>query len=75
MSSILNYIKIEQLLDAIKLSDRAYLFDNSGQKDQCVAEYNGVDNKLRVSKNINWVNLFVLYIWIDYIITKSLSYI
>lgn len=55
------YIRsLEQLLDAIKLSDRAYLFDNSGQKYQWVAEYNSADSKLRVSQNINWVNQFVL---------------
>lgn len=51
---------LEQLLDAIKLSDRAYLFDNSGQKYQWIAEYNSIDSHLRVSQNINWVNQFVL---------------
>lgn len=39
---------LDNLYDALILSDRAYLFDNSGKSHKCVAEYESAREELRV---------------------------
>lgn len=49
------------LYNAIQLSDRAFLFDNSGKKFQFIAEIsNGDSLKLLVDKYPKWLNDYVL---------------
>ena len=51
---------MEQLYEAISLSDRAYVFDNSGKKYQWIAEYDGAHRELKVYQDLSWFNHFVL---------------
>ena len=51
---------LEQLYEAISLSDRAYVFDNSGKKYQWIAEYDGAHRELKVYQDLSWFNHFVL---------------
>jgi predicted ABC-type ATPase len=49
------------LLDAIKLSDRAYLFDNSGTEHKLVAEIaDGRDIQFDPAFIPNWFDRYVL---------------
>jgi predicted ABC-type ATPase len=55
------YRSLEQLLDAIKLSDRTYLFDNSGTEHKLVAEItNGKDIQFDPAFIPNWFDKYVL---------------
>lgn len=51
---------LAQLFDAIRCSDRAYLFDNSGQKCELVAEYDRDNNDFNVRQLKLWLQLAVL---------------
>jgi predicted ABC-type ATPase len=55
------YRSLDQLLNAIKLSDRAYLFDNSGTEHKLVAEItDGRDIEFNPSFIPNWFEKYVL---------------
>jgi predicted ABC-type ATPase len=56
------YRSLENLKDAIKVSDRAYVFDNSGKVSRLIAEItNGAEVEIIDEKNIpNW---FIKYIF------------
>lgn len=51
------YKSLENLKNAVKISNRAYLFDNSGEAAQLISEIeNGIDVSIIDTKNIpNWV--------------------
>ena len=52
---------LQQSSDAIKLSDRAYLFDNSGTEHKLVAEItDGKDMRFNPSFIPNWFDKYVL---------------
>jgi len=51
---------LEQLREAILLSDRAYLFDNSGKKYQWIAEYDGATKELKVMTEMDWLERYVI---------------
>lgn len=42
------YRSLDNLYEALVLSDRTYLFDNSGKSHKCIAEYESVKEELRV---------------------------
>lgn len=55
------YRSLDQLLPAIKLTDRAYLFDNSGTEHKLVAEItNGKDVAFDPSFVPNWFDIYIL---------------
>lgn len=56
------YRSLDNLYGAIKLSDRAYLFDNSGKQYKLLAEYEGISStlNLQVSVPSNWLKNYVL---------------
>lgn len=55
------YRSLDYLLDAIRLSDRAYLFDNSGQSRLWVAEVTtGTDIALKTEYVPAWFVQYVL---------------
>lgn len=51
---------MEQLSDAILLSDRAYVFDNSGMAYEWIAEYDGTEKQLKVFQEKDWLEQYVL---------------
>lgn len=51
---------MEQLSDAILLSDRAYVFDNSGIAYEWIAEYDGTEKQLKVFQEKDWLKHYVL---------------
>lgn len=51
---------LEQLFGAIRLSDRAYVFDNSGKTYQWIAEYDGAIKQMITYRKIDWFNRYVL---------------
>ncbi len=51
---------MEQLSDAIRLSDRAYIFDNSGKSYEWLAEYDGAIKQLKVYRDSDWLMQYVL---------------
>ena len=55
------YIRsLDQLSDAIRLSNRAYVFDNSGKVYRWIAEYDGAENQLKVYQDMPWLKQYVL---------------
>lgn len=51
---------MQQLAAAIRLSDRAYVFDNSDKTYQWIAEYDGTDRCLNVFQDMTWFDHYVL---------------
>jgi len=51
---------LEQLSDAIRLSDRAYIFDNSGKTYQWIAEYDASVEHLKVYCELPWLKQFLI---------------
>jgi predicted ABC-type ATPase len=51
---------MENLLDAIKLSDRAYVYDNSGEEVVLIAEFNAGILTLHVDEVPQWFDKYVL---------------
>lgn len=51
---------MQQLSAAIRLSDRAYVFDNSDKTYQWIAEYDGTDRCLNVFQDMTWFDHYVL---------------
>jgi len=51
---------LENVYEAIRQSDRAYLFDNSGIKYEWIAEYDGGDGSLDVYIETSWLQNAVL---------------
>lgn len=51
---------LQQLAAAIRLSDRAYIFDNSDKTYQWIAEYDGADGCLNVFQDMTWFDNYVL---------------
>ncbi len=51
---------LDNLLEAIKLSNRAYLFDNSGKRYQLVAEYDQSTNSMEVNHLTEWLQKYVI---------------
>lgn len=47
---------LKQLLNAIRISDRAYLFDNSKPSYELVAEYDASNSVLSVKTHVNWID-------------------
>jgi len=51
---------LAQVMDAIRSSDRAYLFDNSGQKCELLAAYDRDNNDFNVKRLSSWLLTAVL---------------
>jgi len=51
---------LKLLYDALRTSDRAYLFDNSGKSYKLVAEYDKTSNLLTVKRAVNWLKKYVI---------------
>lgn len=51
---------LDQLFEAISLSDRAYVFDNSGKSYQWIAEYDAEEGALKVFCSQEWFAHYVL---------------
>jgi predicted ABC-type ATPase len=61
------YRSLDYLFDAIQLSDRAYLFDNSGQSRTWIAEVTaGTDIDLKTEYVPGW--------FIHYVLTKTTAF-
>jgi predicted ABC-type ATPase len=55
------YRSLELLIEAIKFSNRAYIFDNSGETKTWIAEItNGTDVELKVDEIPTWFQKYVL---------------
>jgi predicted ABC-type ATPase len=55
---------LDNLVEAIQLVYRAYLFDNSGKKQELIAEvFNGESLQLKKSTVPDWFNTYVLEKW------------
>ncbi len=51
---------LQNLYQAVKHSDRAYLFDNSGKHFELLAEYNAVNDSIRLHSSKNWLQTYLL---------------
>lgn len=51
---------LQNLYQAVKHSDRAYLFDNSGTHFDLLAEYNAVDESIRIDSMKDWLQTYLL---------------
>ena len=55
------YVRVmDSLLDAIKVSDRAYIYDNSGNETVIIAEFHGGKLTLHVDEVPQWFDKYVL---------------
>ena len=54
------YRSLENLLNAVKLADRAYIFDNSGAESKLIAEINDGEIEIKSSSIPAWFGKYIL---------------